>query len=143
MEKSFYSKERSVVERDAEDVLTAPIGTAFTATRENLCHSTWGKNCLGALNRLRESKSSERSTAPITSKKTREEVKPMDPEKMTRVGFYIHPQKHKQIRKWCDQNNICFDIFCRVAVYHLFTYLTIMPGEQPRNLLKYIKETKI
>lgn len=66
----------------------------------------------------------------------------MDPKNKTGVGFYMDRDQHQKIRKWCEATGIDFYIFCRVAISHLFFFLTIMPGESPRDVLAYLKELK-
>lgn len=63
----------------------------------------------------------------------------LDPKNKTAVGFYLHSDQHRKIRKWCDDKGIDFYVFCRVAVQHLFFYLTILPGEGPRGMREFLK----
>ncbi|MCJ7805592.1 hypothetical protein MUP46_03020 [Patescibacteria group bacterium] len=63
----------------------------------------------------------------------------MDPKNKTGVGFYLDSDHHRKIRKWCDETGIDFFVFCRVAVQHLFFYLTILPGDGPRDMKEFLK----
>lgn len=64
----------------------------------------------------------------------------VDPKNKVSVGFYMDKDQHKKIRKWCDGVGIDFYVFCRVATQHLFFYLTILPGQAPRDLMTFIQE---
>jgi hypothetical protein len=66
----------------------------------------------------------------------------MDPKNKTGVGFYMDKDQHKKIREWCDSTKIDFFVFCRVATQHLFFYLTVLPGQGPRDLTAFLKQIK-
>ena len=63
----------------------------------------------------------------------------MDPKNKTGVGFYLDSAHHRKIRKWCDEREINFFVFCRVAVEHLFFWLTLCPGDAPRDFTAFLK----
>lgn len=67
----------------------------------------------------------------------------MDYEGKVEVGFYMDRVKHQQVRKWCEQQGVDFFVFCRLAVAHFYFYLTVCPGEAPRDIIKELKEVKI
>jgi hypothetical protein len=35
--------------------------------------------------------------------------------KMDEIGFYLDPETHQMITRWCKQNGMTMDAFCRVA----------------------------